>query len=338
MSRSRLNPVQKKLLRSNSSRFPTENILRLFSLDHLHPKGPTAKTMSASGLSLAIFALLLVAFSIIPAHAREIPAFRGYINDYANMISEPTRGRLERALQSFELTDSTQIAVLTVESLEGDPLEDFSIRVAEKWGIGQKGKDNGVLLLVAKKERRARLEVGYGLEGVLTDLLAGRIIDDIITPLFKAGRFDEGFEAGVVAVVKATRGEFKADPRASHRGRQREPSPLVSYLFLGGLFIAFLGSASRKLGMVAGAIILPIAVLLGLPSAVGWLILLLLIPAGAFGGLLLPLILAGFLRGGGGGIYMGSGMYRGGMGGGMGGGFGGFGGGGFGGGGASGGW
>lgn len=292
---------------------------------------------SRSAIS-ALLVLFLFGMAAVPAQSRTIPAFKGYINDYANMISTPTEVRLERALQSFELTDSTQIAILTVDSLEGDPLEDFSIRVAEKWGIGQKGKDNGVLLLVAKTEHQARLEVGYGLEGVLTDLLAGRIIDTIITPRFKAGRFDEGFEAGVVAVVKATRGEFKAAPSSTHRGRRGEPSPLVSYLFLGGLFIAFLGSASRKLGMVAGAIILPIAVLLGLPSAIGWLILLLLIPAGAFSGLLLPLLLAGFLRGGG-GMYMGGGMYGGGMSSGMGGGgFGGFGGGGFGGGGASGGW
>ena len=279
--------------------------------------------------------LLLFAAWLAPyAQCLEVPAFKGYVNDYAEMISPRSEERLERALQSFELSDSTQVAVLTVNSLEGDSLEDFSIRVAEKWGVGQKGKDNGVLLLVAKQERQARLEVGYGLEGVLTDLLAGRIIDDVITPRFKAGQLDEGFEAGVVAVVQAVRGEFKGDPRPARRGGKREPSPLVSYLFLGGLFIAFLGSASRKLGMVAGAVILPIAVLLGLPSAFGWLLLLFLIPAGAFGGLLLPIILAGFLRGGG-GMYMGGGMHGGGMGGG---GFGGFGGGGFGGGGASGSW
>ncbi|HIJ78600.1 MAG: TPM domain-containing protein [Desulfobulbaceae bacterium] len=285
---------------------------------------------------IALAALLFSALAVGVAPAREIPAFKGYVNDYAEMISAPTEARLERALQSFNLTDSTQVTVLTVDSLEGDPLEDFSIRVAQKWGIGQKGKDNGVLLLVAKQERKVRLEVGYGLEGVLTDLLTGRIIDDIITPSFKAGRFDEGFEAGVVAVLQASRGEFKADPRSSRRNGRQQASPLFSYLFLGGLFIAFLGSASRKLGMAAGAIILPLAILLGLPSAFGWLLLLLLIPAGALGGLLLPIMLAGFLSGGGGGVYMGGrGMGGGGMGGG---GFGGFGGGGFGGGGASGGW
>jgi len=280
------------------------------------------------------FVLLVLALGCQPAQALEIPAARGYVNDHAEMISPQSEARLERALQSFELSDSTQVAILTIPSLEGEDLDDFSIRVAQKWGIGQQGKDNGVLLLVAKAERRVKIEVGYGLEGVLTDLLAGRIIDDVITPRFKAAQFDQGIEAGVVAVVQATRGEFKADPRQGRRNGRREPPPLISYLFLGGLFVAFLGSASRKLGMAAGAIILPLVVLFGLPSALGWLFLLLLIPAGALGGLFLPLVLAGFLRGGG-GMYMGGGGFRGGMGGG---GFGGFGGGGFGGGGASGSW
>ena len=313
--------------------------MQIFSFIHrCQPNLPSnGARVRAGAISLLAFSLLFLA--ALPARALEVPAYHGYVNDYANMISGTSRARIENALKGFQASDSTQIAILTVPSLEGDSLEDFSIRVAQKWGIGQKGKDNGVLLLVTKAERKARLEVGYGLEGVLTDLLSGRIIDDIITPRFKANQFDKGFEQGVVAVVQATRGEFKADPRSSRRRGRREPSPLVSYLFLGGLFIAFMGSASKKLGIVAGAIILPIAVLLGLPSSVGWLLLLLLIPVGGFGGLLLPLVLAGFMTGGG-GMYMGGGMRggMGGMGGGMGGGFGGFGGGGFGGGGASGGW
>ncbi|MCW5201543.1 TPM domain-containing protein [Desulfobulbus sp. US4] len=285
--------------------------------------------MQAWGISL--LALLLISLTVLPVSARTIPEFKGYVNDYAHMISGPAKAKLERTLESFERTDSTQLAVLTVDSLEGDPLEDFSIRVAEKWGIGQKGKDNGVLLVVAKKERRARLEVGYGLEGVLTDLLAGRIIDDIITPRFKLGQFDQGFESGAAAVIQATRGEFKAVQTSTRRGGRSESSPLLSYLFFGGIFSSFLGKASRKWGMLAGAIILPVVVLLALPSFPGWLILLLLIPAGALAGLLLSIIpIIDFFSGSGGGSSMGGSS--------SGGGFGGFGGGSFGGGGASGGW
>ncbi len=272
------------------------------------------------------------------AFALEVPGYRGYINDYAEMISPQEEARLERALQSFDLTDSTQVAVLTIPSLEGGALEDFSIRTVDKWGIGQKGKDNGVLLLIAKKERKIRIEVGRGLEGVLTDLLSGRIIDDIITPSFKAGQYDQGIESGLAAIIQATRGEFKADSIPRRRRHRDEPSPLFKFLFFGFAAVAFLASISRPLGMVAGGLLFPLAFLFGLFPGFGLLALLLFIPGGAlFGGLLLPMILANFFRGGG-GFYMGSGGFGRGGGFSSSGGFGGFGGGGFGGGGASGGW
>ena len=295
---------------------------------HSKPASP------GKGLPQAVLAaLLVVILAASVAWAGEVPTFHGYVNDYADMISPASETRLTQALQAFDLSDSTQIAILTVDSLQGEALEDFAIRVVDAWKIGQKGKDNGVLLLVAKAEREIRIEVVYGLEGVLTDLLSGRIIDTDISPRFKAGRVDEGFAAGVAAIMQATRGEFKADSRRRQGRGAKEPPPLFTYLFFGGAFIALLGSSSRKLGMLAGAILLPAAVFLGLPTALGWLVLLLLIPAGALGGLLLPLLLAGWLRGGGG---FRSGSFGGGGFGGSG--FGGFGGGGFGGGGASGGW
>ncbi|WPD24410.1 MAG: TPM domain-containing protein [Candidatus Electrothrix scaldis] len=305
--------------------------MQLFSTPRCAPvprlSPSSGSAMQAGGISL--LALLLITLTVLPVSARTIPAFKGYVNDYADMISGPVEAKLEQTLKSFEHSDSTQVAVLTVDSLEGDPLEDFSIRVAEKWGVGQKGKDNGVLLLVAKKERRARLEVGYGLEGVLTDLLAGRIIDDVITPRFKSGQFDQGFEAGVKAVIQATRGEFKANPSSSRRGGRREESPLISYLFFGGFFISLLGKASRKWGMLAGAIILPVIFLLA--SSPGWLMLLVLIPIGALAGLVLSFI--DFFSGGSGSSGGSSSSSGGGFGG-----FSGGGGGSFGGGGASGGW
>jgi uncharacterized protein len=285
--------------------------------------------LAVQAWGISLLALLLISLTVLPVSARTIPAFKGYVNDYANMISGPVEAKLEQTLKSFERTDSTQIAVLTVDSLEGDPLEDFSIRVAEKWGVGQKGKDNGVLLLVAKKERRARLEVGYGLEGVLTDLLAGRIIDDVITPRFKSGQFDQGFKGGVEAVIQATRGEFKPAQRSSRRGGRSGESPLFSYLFFGGFFISFLGQFSRKVGIVAGAITLPVVFLL--VSSPGWLMLLVLIPIGALAGLVLSFI--DFFSGGSGSSGGSSSSSGGGFGG-----FSGGGGGSFGGGGASGGW
>lgn len=264
--------------------------------------------------------------------ALEPPAFHGYVNDYAGMLNPDTALELEQALKSFEQMDSTQVAVLTIDSLEGDSLEDFSIRTVEKWKIGQKGKDNGVLLLIVKNDRKIRIEVGRGLEGVLTDLAAGRIVNNIIRPLFKEGRFNEGIRDGVAAIIQTCRGEFKAEPGATReaRGRGRGSSPDMGYLVFGLFIISFLGRASRPLGILSGAILLPLIVFFGF-SSFSLLLLLLLMPVGAVGGLVLPFLFSNMIMGGGG-------FGGGGFGGGDSGGFGGFGGGSFGGGGASGGW
>lgn len=284
-----------------------------------------------------ILALLIVGLTALtgPATALSVPAYKGYINDYAEIISPAIESKLERALQSFELTDSTQIAVLTISSLEGDSLEDFSIRTVEQWQVGQKGKDNGVLFLIVSKDRQMRLEVGRGLEGVLTDLMSGRIIDQVVAPFFKAGKYEAGIESGLAAIIQTTRGEFKASQLPRRRSRGQEASPLFTYLFFGVMLISFLGRVSKPLGIAAGALLLPLVGLMGF-SSLGLLAILLLVPVGAFGGLLLPLIFAGSMMGHGGSFRGGGfGSSGGGFGGG---GFGGFGGGGFSGGGASGGW
>ena len=279
-------------------------------------------------LCLLTFGLLFVD-GPTPARALEVPQYQGYVTDLAGMISPVERQKLEQTLLAFEQSDSTQIAVLTIPSLEGDALEDFSIRTVEAWKIGQKGKDNGVLLLVSKGDRKIRIEVGRGLEGVLTDLLAGRIVDQIITPRFKANQLDDGFEAGVSAIISAARGEFKG-LGTSRRARSGQSS-LLPYLIFFAILVGFLGRLSKPVGAVAGAVLLPFFAFLGVSSSLGWLILLLLIPGGALLGLLLPIL---FANAGAGGFFMGGG----GFGGGGDSGFGGFGGGGFGGGGASGDW
>ncbi|MDT9546012.1 MAG: TPM domain-containing protein [Chlorobium phaeovibrioides] len=144
--------------------------------------------------------------------ALDVPALSGRVNDYAGMISPAARRSIGAELERFETKESTQIVILTVPSLEGDSLEDFSIRVAERWKIGRKGSDNGVLLIAARDERKVRIEVGYGLEGSLTDLTAGRIVDNEMVPAFRAGRMDEGFALGVASIIKAVHGEYRAEP------------------------------------------------------------------------------------------------------------------------------
>lgn len=283
---------------------------------------------------MSVLFLLLVP---LISHALDVPKLQGYVNDYANMISPQAKVQLENELKNFEQTDSTQIVILTVPSLEGEVIEDFGIKVAEAWKIGQKGKDNGVILLVSKQDRKMRIETGRGLEGKLTDLMAGRIIDLVVKPRFKRGDFDGGFIAGISALIDATRGEFKADD--NHQARRRDSSSrFMTFLIFAGIAIIVLGSMSRPLGAVGGALGLPLSVFLSSISLglVGFLVLAVI---GLVAGLLLPALFSGGGRGGGG--FWPGGFYGGGGGGfGSGGGsdFGGGGGGDFGGGGASGDW
>jgi uncharacterized protein len=270
--------------------------------------------------------------------ALEVPPLRGYVNDYAGMISPTLRDRLEGELKGFEQSDSTQLVILTIPSLEGDPIETFSIKVGEVWKIGQKNKDNGIIVVVAKQERKIRVEVGRGLEGRLTDLLAGRIVDQVITPRFKSGDFDDGFQAGISALIDATRGEFKADEGQRVKKNRGAPS-FLTFLIAGFVALLFIGSLSRILGGITGAIGLPALIHLGL-FPLGLVTLILSALAGLGIGLFLPSLFSGAGVGRGGGFWPGGFFSSGGGGWGGGDSGGGFGGGGgdFGGGGASGDW
>lgn len=279
-------------------------------------------------------AILLLCLALSSqALALDLPVLRGHINDYAGMLSPESSATLEQQLRSFEQSDSTQIVVLTVPTLGNETLEEFSMKVAESWRIGRKGVDNGVILLVAKAERKVRIEVGRGLEGKLTDLLSGRIIRGDIAPQFKTGNFDGGITAGVNSLMAVVRGEYQAPPRDLHQGKKGAP-PLLTLLFFLVLAAVFASSVSRYLAATVGAAGLPLIAWLTFPG------LAIVIVAGlAVGGFLLGLLLAFLFSGGGGGFgggFFGGGFYGGG-GSGDGGGFSG-GGGDFGGGGASGDW
>jgi uncharacterized protein len=276
----------------------------------------------------------------LPLLALDAPQLTGRVNDYAGMLSPEAASRLDQKLAAFERDQSTQIVVLTIPTLQGDDIDQFTIRVADQWKIGQKGSDNGVLLVLAKAERKVRIEVGMGLQGVLPDITAGRIIRDIMRPHLKNGNFDHGIDAGVDGIIAATKGEFKAPP-AERKSNPRHggASSMLTFLLFTGVAAVVLGAVSRYLGGLAGAIGLPLAAAMTFPG-LGLVFLLLLGAAGLVAGFLLS-SLARFGHGGGhggGGIYWGGGGGFGG--GGFGGGDGGFsgGGGGFDGGGASGDW
>jgi uncharacterized protein len=263
----------------------------------------------------------------------EVPQLRGRVNDYANLLSPGAAGRLEQQLADFEKSDSTQIVVLTIKSLEGESLEGYSIKVAEAWKIGRTKLDNGAILLIAKQERKVRIEVGLGLEGVLTDLVSGRIIRGDMSPHFKNNDYDTGISAGVSSVMQVVRGEYKAEPRDLKQGK-KSASPVITLLIFLLVAVVFLGSFSKFLGGAVGAAGLPLIGFLTFPG-LGVVILAVLGAAG----FVLGLVVA-FMFGSGGHGFVGP-FIGGGFGGGSsGGGFGGFSGGGgsFGGGGASGDW
>lgn len=259
---------------------------------------------------IAAMCAALVFILAAGALALDVPPYKGRVNDLGNMMSPATRQALESRLAELERTDSTQVAILTIPSLEGDSLEDFSIRVAEAWKAGQKGTDNGVILLASKEDRKIRIEVGYGLEGVLTDVLSGQIITNVIGPRFKAGDFDGGFSDGVTAITGAVRGEYVAAPSKQRRRSKRGVLSLIIIPMALFMFFTEMFGKRRRSGQLAED---------GTTTTRSGV--------GSTASTLLLLSMLGGSRGGGGGF-----------GGGGGGGFGGFGGGGFGGGGASGGW
>jgi uncharacterized protein len=233
-----------------------------------------------------LFFILLLCCLPFAAYSLDVPRLQGYVNDYAGMISPSAKSKIEEELRTFEQSDSTQVVILTIPSLEGENIEEFSIKVAEAWKIGQQQKDNGVLFVVSKQERKIRIEVGRGLEGKLTDLMAGRIIDQVIKLKFQQGDFDGGFITGVSALIDGTRGEFKAEQRPVQRRQKGFPPFLTIFLFL-GVFTLILGSISRILGGITAAIGLPAFVYLAvLPIGLLAIILLGLIGFGA--GLFLP--------------------------------------------------
>lgn len=142
------------------------------------------------------------------------PPPQAYFNDYADLVSASEARSLDDKLRAFDQETSTQVVVAVFPALPSPSLEDFTIRTAQSWRVGQKKLDNGAILFVFVQDRKLRLEVGYGLEGALPDALAKRIIADTIAPAFKSGAHAQGLADGIAAIVAATRGEYQAPPAA----------------------------------------------------------------------------------------------------------------------------
>jgi len=270
-----------------------------------------------------------------------VPPLSARVTDLTGTLRADEKQSLESKITSWEGSSGNQLAVLMVPSTQPEPIEAFSIRVAEAWKIGRKGQDNGVLLVVAKDDRKLRIEVGYGFEGVLTDATSRRIIADTISPLFRQGQFAAGLNAGVDQIVAViAKGEPLAAPATKGGSLRRHDFSLEMLLVIAFVVVPALGGILRRMfgkvggatvgaGLVgAGAWFIAGSILLGVVAAlVAWFVLLMIGVGGALA------------RGGRGGGSWGGGGWTGGSGGGWSGGGGYSGGGGsFGGGGASGGW
>jgi uncharacterized protein len=217
----------------------------------------TQASLFVSGLAsrallwvLGLFCALLVQLPRA-AYARDVPALEAHVNDTARMLSPDERAKLEQKLTDYERKTGRQFALLTIDSLDGEDLEGFSIRVVEAWKLGQKGKDSGLLVLVVKNEHKLRVEVGYGLEGTITDAFSSRVIRNVLTPAMRAGTVATGLDQAFGALMAQAAGE---DPPAGISGLEEPASDsrgshiiglLVLLVFLAPFLIPILLMSAR---------------------------------------------------------------------------------------------
>lgn len=192
--------------------------------------------------ALALFALLVLSAS---AHAApSFPQLSGRVVDNANMIDASDQDRLTDMLAAHEQDSGEQVVVVTLPDLGGETIEDYGYQLGRHWGIGEQGEDTGALLIVAKAERKIRIEVGYGLEGRLTDAQSSTIINNVMTPAFGDGNFSQGIIDGAGAMVRVLGGDPLAEPEHRQRGSDDQPSILrtVGFFALMVVIIGLFGS------------------------------------------------------------------------------------------------
>lgn len=197
-----------------------------------------------------VIKILLIIFSIIlfigiAAAQQEIPLVHQRVNDATGTLSPDEVRSLEKTLAEFEQATSNQVIVLLISSLGGEDLKDYAINFAEKNKIGKKDRNNGILLLIAKEDRKIDIEVGYGLEGVLTDAVSSQIIRIIIGPKFRDGDFYGGISDGVDAIISVTKGEFKGEAK-QNSVRKFSPIAIILLILFFGIFPRIFGSGRRS--------------------------------------------------------------------------------------------
>jgi uncharacterized protein len=177
------------------------------------------------------------------------PELTGRVVDEASLLTGPDYAALVEQLKSIEDASTDQVAVVTLKSLQGYPIEDFGYQLGRKWGIGQKGKDNGILLIVAPNERKVRIEVGRGLEPLMTDAMSKLIIENAILPAFRRGDFAAGISAGVRDIKDVLLGDAEAvkeRAKSTRRGSDSDTLQLILFLFWMGVVLYILWAVYRS--------------------------------------------------------------------------------------------
>ena len=280
------------------------------------------------GIGRALLLACALGWSAIATAQVPVPPLTGHVTDQTGTLTAEQKATLEQTLTAFEARKGSQLAVLMVASTAPEEVEQFALRVAEKWKLGRKKIDDGAILVVAKDDRAVRIEVGYGLEGALTDLTSKRIISEIVLPRFKQQDFSGGITAGVDQIIRVVDGEPLPEPSNAPARSVGSVQQYAPVLFI--LALAVGGALRAALGKVPGSLVTG-----GVVAVIAWFVVG--VVSMALGAGVIALIVT-LLGGGMGGRALGGlGGYYGGGGRGGGGGFSG-GGGGFGGGGASGRW
>jgi len=212
----------------------------------------------APSVVLTVCALFLCAGAAVAAGEPSYPARpQGYVSDYAGVLDETTRAKISSLADELERKTGAQLAVVTVKSTAPETIEGYAVALFERWGIGRKGKDNGVLLLVALNERKLRIETGYGIEGMLPDALCDRIIREIMVPYFKRAQYSEGIYSGASAIAYviakehnvAITGISAAGAGAMPR-RQTPAQALLRFIFTLIIFSFFLSMRMGLFGLI----------------------------------------------------------------------------------------
>lgn len=192
-----------------------------------------------SGLALG----LLLA-PVLAAAALDVPYLAGRVNDQAGLLSDAVESQLDARLEQLEQATGAQVVVLTLPTLAGEPVEDFTIRVVDTWQLGRQGVDDGVLLLISRDDRKIRIEVGYGLEATLTDVRSQRIISNLMVPRFQGGDFEGGVTAAVEVIDATVRGQEDLIPPGLERssGNGLEDASLFERLIFLGIFSVVVGT------------------------------------------------------------------------------------------------